>query len=160
MTFDKVSKRLASDCTPKAAQETLNVTITTDPISGTRTLTPPTGYNARAYDNYHSCNDTSPFISDITASKDASGNKWIISVMAQNGTHPITGTTISVNGNTYDANVGDTGSWDVVLANLSGNLSVTATVTDEGYYTQTMTKTLNFSGGSNSSSDEDKQVDD
>lgn len=160
MTFDKVSKRLASDCTPKAAKETLNVTITTDPISGTRTLTPPTGYNAREYDNYHSCNDTPPFVSDITASKDASGNKWIISVMAQNGTHPITGATISVNGNTYDANVGDTGSWDVVLANLSGNLSVTTTVTDEGYYTQTMTKTLNFSGGSNSNSDEDEQVDD
>ena len=144
IAFDKVTKKRATECTPQGAQETLNVLQTTDPVSGDKTLTSPDGYNVNEYDDYHSCSDSAPFISDITATRDASGDRWIISVLAQAGTHPITGVQLSVNGNTYDASVGETGSWDIVLADLSGDINVSTTVTDEGYYTQSMNKTLSF----------------
>ena len=152
ITFDKVTKKRATECTPAGAQETLDVLQTTDPVSGGTTLSSPSGYNVNEYDDYHNCSDSAPFISDITATKNAGSDRWTISVLARAGTHPITGVQISVNGNTYDASVGETGSWDIVLDNLSGNISVSTTVTDEGYYTQSMNKTLNF--GDSSGSDE------
>ena len=148
ITFDKVTKKRATECTPSGAQETLDVIQTTDPVSGSKTLTSPDGYDVNSYDDYHSCSDSAPFISDITATKDATSDKWTISVLARAGTHPITGVQLTVNGRTYDASVGDTGSWDIVLDKLSGDISVSTTVTDEGYYTQDMTKTLNFDGSS------------
>lgn len=147
MEFDRVSKRRATECTPAAAKESLDVVKTTDPVSKTETLTPPDGYNVKAYDNYHSCSDSAPFISGqpagITATK-LSDNKWTISVLAKQGTHPITGVQITINGNTYDAKVGETGSWDITLADLSGSVNVSATATDEGYYTATSSGTLKF----------------
>lgn len=142
-TFDKVSKKLATECTPSAAKETLDVTQTTDPVTKKTTTTAPDGYNLNDSDDYHSCSDSAPFISDITASKE-SGNKWTISVLAKQGTHPITGATFSINGNTYDAKQGNTGSWDIVLDNLSGDTKISVTVTDEGYYTESYDKTINF----------------
>lgn len=144
ITFDKVTKKRATECTPQGAQESLDVIETTDPISGDKTLTAPEGYDIDNYDDYHSCSDSAPFISDITATKDAGSNRWIISVLARPGTHPISGVQLTVNGSTYNATVGETGSWDIVLADLSGDISISTTVTDEGYYTQDMTKTLNF----------------
>ena len=144
ITFDKVTKKRATECTPQGAQESLDVIETTDPISGDKTLTAPEGYDIDNYDDYHSCSDSAPFISDITATKDAGSNRWIISVLARPGTHPISGVQLTVNGSTYNATVGETGSWDIVLADLSGDISISTTVTDEGYYTQNMTKTLNF----------------
>ena len=144
ITFDKVTKKRATQCTPQGAQESLDVIETTDPISGDKTLTAPEGYDIDNYDDYHSCSDSAPFISDITATKDTGSNRWIISVLARPGTHPISGVQLSVNGSTYNATVGETGSWDIVLADLSGDISISTTVTDEGYYTQDMTKTLNF----------------
>ena len=144
ITFDKVTKKRATECTPQGAQESLDVIETTDPISGDKTLTAPEGYDIDNYDDYHSCSDSAPFISDITATKDAGSNRWIISVLARPGTHPISGVQLTVNGSTYNATVGETGSWDIVLADLSGDISISTTVTDEGYYTQGMTKTLNF----------------
>lgn len=144
IAFDKMSKKRATNCTPAGAKETLDVVKTTDPISKTTTYTSPDGYNANAYDDYHNCSDSAPFISDITASKNAGGNKWTISVLAKAGTHPITGVSITINGNTYDASIGETGSWDIVVADLSGSADVKTTVTDEGYYTQDMSKKISF----------------
>ena len=142
MTFDRVTKRRTTECTPEGAKETIDVIRVTDPVSRTTTLTPPNGYDVNSYDNYHHCSDVAPFISDITATKDAGSGKYIVSVLAKAGTHPITAVTISVNGNTYDANVGDTGSWDATINDLSGSVNISTTVRDEGYYTQTMSKTL------------------
>lgn len=144
ITFDRVSKKRATECTPDGAKETIEVVKTTDPISKTTTYASPDGYDVNAYDDYHNCSDSSPFISDITATKNAGGNKWTVSVLAKAGTHPITGVSITINGSTYDASVGDTGSWDIVVADLSGNIDVKTTVTDEGYYTQTMNKNISF----------------
>lgn len=144
VVFDKVTKKRTTECTPSGAQETLDVTVSTDQVTKKTTETPPTGYSLTEYDNYHNCDDSKPFISDITASPEATGNKWTISVLAKNGTHNITGVAIDVNGKTYDAKQGDTGSWDIVLADLKGDISVHAVVTDEGYYTTDMSKTISF----------------
>lgn len=144
MTFDKVSKKIATQCTPEAAKETVDVTQITDPSNGQKTLNPPAGYNVNESDSYHQCSDTVPFITDITAVKNTGTKQWTISVLAKAGTHPITGATINVNGNTYNATMGDTGSWDIVVSNLSGNVQVSTTVTDEGYYTQSLSKTISF----------------
>ena len=144
IAFDKISKKRAGECTPEAAKEMIEVIKTTDPITRNETITAPSGYNAEETDDFHKCSDSSPFISDITATKDASGNRWIVSVLTSAGTHPISEASIAINGNTYNASIGDTGSWDVIVANLSGTQTVKATVLDKGYYTQTLTKSLNF----------------
>lgn len=153
MTFDKVSKKRATDCTPAGAKEELDVTKTTDPVSNNTTLTPPEGYDDKSYDDYHNCSDATPFASVITTTH-ISGDKYTISVVARQGTHPITGVSIKVNGNTYDATYNN-GSWDITVDNLTGTKSVSATVTDEGYYTSDLTQNLNFDKSSSGDKNND-----
>lgn len=143
--FDKVTKKRASECTPASAKETLDVTQTTDPITKQTILTSPDGYNVHEYDDFHSCSDAPPFIADISANRN-SNDTVTISVSASQTTHPISGVLVAVNGKTYDA-VNNGGSWDITLSadELTGNVTISATATDEGYYTQDYSETIDFS---------------
>lgn len=154
MVFDKSSKKLATNCTPDAAKETLDAIKTVDPVTKTSTLTPPQGYSVNAYDDYHSCGDSRPFVSVITSTP-LGGGKYTISVIAKSGTHPITGASISVGGSTYDAHASN-GAFEITVAGISGDQSVSAVVTDEGYYTGELTQTIKF-GDKNTAKDEDKK---
>ena len=77
MTFDKVSKKKATNCTPDGAKEEIDVVRTTDPLTKKESFSVPAGYDANAEDDFHKCSDTKPQISSISVSN--SGNKYTIS---------------------------------------------------------------------------------
>ena len=142
MTFDKVTKKRATECTPDGAKEELDVTQSTDSLTKKTTMTPPEGYNIEDYDDYHKCSDSAPFVSEVTISKPSGNDDYItLSVIAKQGTHPITDVVMNVNGKNYSAKLNG-GSWDITLKNNADTYSVKATVTDEGFYTTTYNKTL------------------
>src|SRR5690606_29972879 len=51
MTFDKVSKKKATECTPEAAKIVIKVVKMTDPITKNTVYTNTEGYNANADDD-------------------------------------------------------------------------------------------------------------
>lgn len=135
LTFDKLSKKKATDCTPEAAKVTLDVVKTTDPVSKKDAYSNvPDGYIATDDDDIHKCSDTAPSISTVSVS--GGGNSWTINVVVNQGTFTIDGSGVSItvngqtltatkNGSTYSASY--TGS-----SNPTGSINVK--VTDTGYY--------------------------
>lgn len=141
ITFDRVSKKKATDCTPAAARIELDVLKVVDPVTKQDSYSNvPDGYNAKEDDDAHKCSDTKPTIGSITVSG-SSGN-WVISVTVSQGTFsiPASGVSVSVNGTPLTAN----GSGASFTANYNGtgspNGAISITVTDAGYYTDTKTK--------------------
>lgn len=129
MSFDKVSKKKATDCTPAGAKVDVGVSKTTDPVTKQVVITAPDGYDATADDDVHSCTDAIP-----TAAIDQSGSSLVVTVHA--GKFPVQGVTLTQNGNTI-ATASGAGPWTFTASQLNGitNGTVTAVVTDEGYYT-------------------------
>lgn len=138
LTFDRLSKKKATDCTPEAAKITLDVVKTTDPVSKKDAYSNiPDGYIATAEDDIHKCSDTAPSISSINVSNGGGGgNSWNINVVVNQGTFSIdpSGVSIVVNGQTLTANKnGSTYSASYTGSNPNGSINVK--VTDTGYYT-------------------------
>jgi len=136
LTFDKLSKKKATDCTPEAAKITLDVVKTTDPVSKKDAYSNvPDGYIATDDDDIHKCSDTAPSISTISVS--GGGNSWTINVVVNQGTFSIDGSGVSivVNGQTLTA----TKNGSAYSASYSGSSnptgSINVKVTDTGYYT-------------------------
>lgn len=136
LTFDKVSKKKATSCTPDAAKVDIGVVKTTDPISKNDVYSNiPYGYNATADDDVHKCSDTKPSITGVNT-LGSSGN-WTIAVTTSAGTFSLsdtslTGTangtalTFTKSGSTYSATY--TGASDPSAA-------LKLTLTDSGLYT-------------------------
>jgi len=136
LTFDKLSKKKATDCTPEAAKITLDVVKPTDPVSKKDAYSNvPDGYIATDDDDIHKCSDTAPSISTISVS--GGGNSWTINVVVNQGTFSIDGSGVSivVNGQTLTA----TKNGSAYSASYSGSSNPTGSnnvkVTDTGYYT-------------------------
>ncbi len=138
LTFDRLSKRKATDCTPASARIELDVIKTTDPVTKKDAYTNiPGGYDATKDDDRHKCSDVAPSISSVTVS--GSSGDWDITVSVSQGTFGLDGSTATIsvggqaqtvtrNGSTYRAKYsGD--------SDPKGNISVT--ITDAGYYTAT-----------------------
>jgi len=138
LTFDKLSMKKATECTPADARIELDVTKTTDPLTKQDAYSNiPAGYDANSSDDRHKCDDKTPTVG--TADVTGGGNSWTISVPVTQGTFNLetSGVTISVNGtnlsvtksgNDYRASYQGTSS-------PSGNISVKAQ--DTGYYSAT-----------------------
>ncbi len=92
MTFDKVSKRLATECTPDEAKIEIAITKMVDPISKKEIILNSEGYNSAEKDNVHKCGDTKPSVNSVQTTP----NSIMISI-AQ-GTHQLTTATVSVGG--------------------------------------------------------------
>lgn len=60
MTFDKVSKRKATKCTPAGARVELSVTKVQDPYTKKYVTSAPDGYDASKDDDAHHCGDATP----------------------------------------------------------------------------------------------------
>jgi penicillin-binding protein 1A len=136
LTFDKLSKKKATECTPEAAKITQDVIKTTDPVSKKDAYSNvPAGYDANADDDVHKCSDTAPSISSISVS--GTTGAWTINVVVNQGTFSVDSSSVSivVNGQTLSAT--KTGS--TYSASYTGTTnptgSITVKVTDSGYYT-------------------------
>jgi membrane peptidoglycan carboxypeptidase len=128
LTFDKVSQKLATDCTPDAAKIEVTVAKTVDPITKNPIYIAPDGYDANNKDDFHRCGDVAPRIVGITIE----GNT--IRVNVSKGTHPLESLDIRVGSeNVATLNVSGSGTYTTSY-NFKNDATVTATVQDVGYY--------------------------
>lgn len=150
MTFDKVSKKKATSCTPDEAKIELDVTKFPDPITKKEVITAPDGYDGSKDDDAHKCEDVKP---SVTVSADAQKNTLTVSIGP--GTFKLSKVEVRV-GDTVIASFNDGRTTYSDIRNTagdSGNFTATVTVTDEGYYTGsnstswTVTKSANPSSG-------------
>lgn len=130
LTFDKLSRKKASDCTPEGAKIVADVLKTTDPVTKKDTFANvPDGYDANATDDRHSCSDTKPSISGVNVT----GNSATFTVMG--GTFPVAISGITVTSNGTPLSVSSAGGNTYQVNGVNGPVNIT--VIDEGYYTAT-----------------------
>ncbi len=132
LTFDKLSRKKATDCTPDAAKVTLDVLKTTDPVTKKDAYANiPDGYDAKSDDDAHSCSDAKPHIAGVTVS----GNTITVAVTPGKFSLDASGVSIAVDGKSLSV----TGGGNTYKATYSGsdspNGKIQVTVTDSGYYT-------------------------
>lgn len=139
MVFDKISKMKATDCTPELAKETINVLKSTDPVTKQDIITAPDGYDPNSNDNSHLCSDVKPTVSVTIA-----GNSKNATVTYGAGTFAPTIVELRIDGQvSASKSITTSGTWDVPLSADPGAHTVTAVITDSGYY-QTMSAAATF----------------
>ncbi|MCB9820060.1 penicillin-binding protein [Candidatus Nomurabacteria bacterium] len=128
LSFDRVSKKRATKCTPEAAKIEVGVIKTKDPISKKDIFIAPNGYNTNEEDDVHKCNDVEPTVSGISAD----GNRIVIRV--SQGTFPLESISLSVDGKPIgDLSVSGSGAYSTMYT-FTKSATISATVKDKGYY--------------------------
>jgi len=138
LTFDKVSKKKATSCTPEGAKIEVDVNKTTDPITKQDTYIAPDGYDATADDDVHKCDDAKPTVGTINVTH-GSGNTYKISVSVVAGNHPLQELGIKVGDtvvSTQPITASGTYSADYTFTSTSQQ-TITATLTDSVFYSAT-----------------------
>lgn len=133
LTFDKVSKKLATTCTPDAAKTEQNVLKTTDPKTKKPVYIAPPDYDATKDDDVHQCGDAKPSVSSISVS--GSGTITItVNVLAGKGT--LTDLVIAVNGTTINTQAATAAGSYSATYTMTGSdpITISATVTDNLFY--------------------------
>lgn len=139
LTFDKVSKKKATDCTPDGARIEVNVTKIQDPITKKDVYLAPDGYDATKNDDFHKCDDSKPTVGTITVS----GNN--ISVSVAQGTNKLREIQVTVDGTVVATlPAAASGTYSTTHNFSDGSHTISATVTDEGYYTGTNSVTKSY----------------
>lgn len=134
LTFDKVSKKKATSCTPEAAKIELAVTKTTDPVTKKDVYTSPDGYDGNADDDAHVCGEATPVVSFNTINKTTG---TVIVVFSQ-GRYSLQHLDVACGGTSlFSGDVTANGSQSVSLSSITASCDLTATITDTGYYTTT-----------------------
>ena len=137
MTFDRVSKKKATECTPEAAKIVVKVTKMTDPITKKVIYTNADGYDANAEDDVHKCDDGKPSISGITVTRVGSSDSYKITASASNGRYKLKDVVIQVDGQVV-ATLPNSPFTTTQTFSTSGTRKITAIVTDEAYYTYSL----------------------
>ena len=140
MSFDSISKKKATDCTPAETLVDVEVTKTYDPITK-EDVTTADGYDPDADDDVHACSDIRP-----TVSVNSTATGTTVTASVSSGTHPIASYTLEVNGavvkqgtsaGTISYNVG---------SKLTGTVTVKITARDNAGYTSTASQEVTISG--------------
>jgi membrane peptidoglycan carboxypeptidase len=137
LTFDRVSKKKATSCTPDGAKETINVVKSIDPVTKKDIYrNVPSGYDATKDDDTHNCNDAKPIIGAIDLTTPESVT---VTVTPGKFSLPASGVTIKLKGNSLPV----TKSGNTYTATYTGTVpasgEVSVTAIDSGYYTVTKT---------------------
>ena len=137
ITFDKVSKKKATNCTPDGAKEEIEVTRVIDPLTKKESISAPAGYDANSEDDVHKCDDTKPQIGSMSVSR--SGNKYTISVDVSAGTWELAAIEITVDGKSIKSSEITSGGKQTATVEFeeAGTHTVSVTVRDSAYYTAT-----------------------
>lgn len=136
LTFDRVSKKKATDCTPAGAKVELDVVRTTDPVTKKEVFSNvPMGYDATKDDDVHECSDVPPSLGSASISA-GPGDTWRIKVTVSAGTFSLDASSVTITARGTNLTV--TKSGDNYQATYEGDDnptgSVTVTATDTGYY--------------------------
>ena len=138
MTFDKVSKKKATDCTPESAEIQLTVQKITDPITKKTTYLAPDGYDASVSDDIHGCDDVAPYVTDL-----AYINGKLVAKVTKT-THPLQSVEFKIGGQVIGT-VPMSGSGDATLAyNGTSKQTVTATVIDTALLSSSKDAVITF----------------
>ena len=133
MTFDSISKKKATDCTPAETRIDVTVSKIIDPMTKKETFYAG-GYDTENEDDVHSCSDAKPSVSiDV---HDNRNGTWTISANVTNGRYYLQNYTISVNGSSVKSGEISTGS-TVAYDSSEEPTSASIRVTDTAGYTAT-----------------------
>lgn len=130
MSFDRVSKKKATNCTPESARVDIPVTRSKD-SSGKETVSAQDGYDATNNDDTHRCTDSKPSVSVAVSSSGQSAT-----VYYRQGSHPLQQLEVKVGDQLIGTRqVNSDGDTNVSIPSSAGkNFTVTATLTDSVYY--------------------------
>jgi membrane peptidoglycan carboxypeptidase len=140
LVFDKVSKFLATSCTPDGAKITQNVTKSTDPITKKDVYSNiPDGYDSTQSDNVHNCSDQQPSAT-VTATKVIATSTYTITVTPSQGTFPLSSVEIRVGGTLVNTNSSPTSGVPYTYSYPAPTSSQTLTINviDMGLYNTTV----------------------
>ena len=143
LTFDKVSKKKATNCTPDAAKIEVDVNKTSDPVTKTDIYITTDGYDATKNDDVHKCEDVKPTVGTIVATKQ-SGSTYKIDVSVVGGTHPLQQVEVKVGSTivaTLPVTASGTYSTEYTFTTTAAQ-TITATVTDSVFYSNTGTASV------------------
>lgn len=131
ITFDKVSKKKATDCTPAAAKIDIGVTKIVDPYTKKDVVSAPDGYDPNSDEDVHKCGDAKPSVTIGTPS----GNSVTVTVI--NGRYNLQSLVVTCGSMTVSTqSIGaSSSSYTIDLSQVTSNCSLGATVTDIAYYT-------------------------
>ena len=138
LTFDRVSRKKATDCTPAGARIELDVVRSIDPVSKKEIFTNvPDGYNANEDDDAHQCGDATPTIGTATVSAASADDTWTIRVNVSGGKFPLeaSGVSIAVNGSSLSVSKNGNSYTATYKGEDDPTGDITVTATDSGYYT-------------------------
>lgn len=139
LSFDRVSKKKATDCTPERARIELDVVKTTDPVTKKDVyINVPSGYNADESDDVHSCVGDGQPTGTFTVSALGSHQYQIATTVTGSGRFTPSSIEIRVNGQLVETTtISGTGSYSYTYTVPSGtaNAPVSVTIVDTGYYT-------------------------
>jgi len=149
LTFDKISKKKATSCTPDSAKIEIDVQKFTDPITKKDSFIAPDGYDATKDDDVHKCDDAKPSVGTISMAKE-SGTTYKISVSVVSGTHPLQQLEIRVGSTIVSTQqISSSGTYTASYTFTSNSTqTVTANLTDSAAYTASGTENVTPSGGS------------
>ena len=141
-TFDRISKKLATSCTPAETKVNAGVTKIIDPMTKKESFTAGE-YNPNANDDVHSCDDKRPTASiSVTSSgseEEDESASWTISATAKFGTFELESYTLVVNGQTVKSGgIGASGGTAEYITTTKPT-SISFKVTDRAGYTTTAT---------------------
>lgn len=146
MTFDTVSKKKATACTPSRARTEVTVQVIEDPGTKTKNYSAPDGYDATKEDDSHKCDDVKPSVSLSATPTGGPGSKtYEMTVTVTQGTFALQSVDIAVDG-TIVATIPTTapGDYDKEYTfTTTGNKTITATVIDTGLYDGSTTSVIN-----------------
>ncbi len=143
MTFDSISRKLATDCTPAETRVEISISKIIDPMTQ-KEIVYSSDYDTENEDTVHSCSDVRPTASvkvsgDPNPSDDgdeASGT-WTIEASASRGTFPLSKYELRVNGVLVKS---ESYTNTVEYTTTTKPTSVSFKIIDEGGYTATASK--------------------
>ncbi len=133
IVFDRVSKKKATNCTPDGARIEVAVSSTIDPVTKKKVYSSTEGYDPNAEDNAHACSDAKP-----TVSISVSNNGRKITLNYSAGKFPLSEINLNIKGSQRSIPISSNSGTVTVDSNISSStdsFDVSATVTDQGYYT-------------------------
>lgn len=133
MTFDRVSKKKATDCTPAAAKIEISVIKAIDPFTKKEVVSASDGYDATANDDVHTCGEQGP-------SAQINSATWAgktASITVSSGKFSLQDMTVTCGDKVVFSGQPKNGDNSISLTQADPPCSLSAVVTDSGYYTTT-----------------------
>jgi len=140
MTFDSISKGVATRCTPESTRVEVTVSRIIDPMTKREVLVAPNGFDPKREDDIHDCGDIRQTLTGITIGGGASG-PWTITatVGGANATFALERYDIVVDGVLVDSGI-PSRNQTISFTQQDSFRSVTITIVDVAGYTTTSTQ--------------------